>query len=430
MQAPRLIWTYARMRTRRFSSRDELEEHQSLRLERFSHKVLKKSPWFAQYAHLHHDAWPLMDKGTMVAHFDAMNTAGLRFDDVMACALRAEQSRDFSPTLRGFSIGLSSGTSGSRGVFVASPAERATWAGALLAKLLPNAVTQRERVALFLRANNQLYTTVGSRWLSFDFFDLFKPFDLLIAQLSAFRPTIIVAPAQVLREIAIAIQEGRLPRPPTRVISVAEVLDPLDRALLAEVFGRVDEVYQATEGFLGATCAHGTLHLNEEFVHVERHWLDEKRFVPVITDFTRSTQPIVRYRLDDILSVRGSPCSCGNPALAIDQIEGRCDDTLVLPGRDGASRRVFADVCARALAQSLPLHADYRLTQTAPLALSLAVDGCHAVGALAVCQHHLVDVFARLGVATEALAWTLSPVVPASDLTQKRRRIVRAREAR
>lgn len=32
-----------------------------------------------------------------------------------------------------------------------------------------------------------------------------------------------------------------------------------------QVFPAVGEVYQATEGFLAASCAHGTLHLNEEF---------------------------------------------------------------------------------------------------------------------------------------------------------------------
>jgi putative adenylate-forming enzyme len=217
------------------------------------------------------------------------------------------------------------------------------------------------------------------------------------------------------------------------VIAVAEVLEPLDRVLLAGTFGRVDEVYQATEGFLGATCAHGTLHLNEELVHVEPQWLDDTRFVPIITDFTRATQPIVRYRLDDVLAVRPTPCPCGNPALAIERIEGRCDDMLVLPGSDGAPRTVFADVCARAFAQALPLHADYRLTQTAPAALVLEVDaGAASSGAdaLAACRKHLVDVFARLGVATDALTWTLIPTLPARDFAHKRRRIVRTREAR
>jgi hypothetical protein len=37
--------------------------------------------------------------------------------------------------------------------------------------------------------------------------------------------------------------------------------------------------------------------------YIEKDWIDEKsgRFSPIITDFNRKTQPIIRYKLDDIL---------------------------------------------------------------------------------------------------------------------------------
>ncbi len=88
---------------------------------------------------------------------------------------------------------------------------------------------------------------------------------------------------------------------------MAEVLDPLDRQRIEAAFAvRVEQIYQATEGFLGATCEHGVIHLNEEFLIVEREWVDEARtrFVPVITDLYRSSQPIIRYRLNDVLVPR------------------------------------------------------------------------------------------------------------------------------
>ena len=90
------------------------------------------------------------------------------------------------------------------------------------------------------------------------------------------------------------------------------MLEEQDRRLLMQVFPAVGEVYQATEGFLAASCAHGTLHLNEEFLHIEPQWIDEQRFTPLITDFTRSTQPIVRYRLDDVLVLRRNPARAGS----------------------------------------------------------------------------------------------------------------------
>jgi len=423
MQVLRLLWAYGRTRARRFADRAALERYQLRQLERLKTRVLARSPYFRALLHTPLQAWPMMDKASMMRNFDRMNTAGLRLDEVLACAKRAETTRDFKPMLGRYSVGLSSGTSGGRGVFVVSNEERATWAGVMLAKLLPCGLLRRERIALFLRANNNLYSAVRTPWLSFQFFDLFQPFDALLDQVNAYRPTLVVAPAQVLCALALAERKGRVALRPARVISAAEVLEPMDRRLLEDVFGPPGEVYQATEGFLGATCRHGVMHLNEEFVHVEPQWIDETRFVPIITDFTRSTQPIVRYRLDDVLVRRAEACPCGHPAMAIERIEGRCDDMLVLPGCGGEPLTVFADVCARALAQALPPTADYRLLQTAADALTLQVPDDPE--ALQRCHAHLVAVFDRLGVAVRQLRWTLSTQRSSADFTTKRRRIMR-----
>jgi putative adenylate-forming enzyme len=417
---PTVLWHYLRTRHRRFADRAALERHQARAMRRFAHKVLTRSPYWQAHVHKPFAQWPEMNKALMMASFDQLNTAGLRLADVQACALQAEATRNFAPTVGPYSVGLSSGTSGQRAVFVVSPQERAQWAGCMLAKVLPRGLMAGERVALLLRANNQLYQTVQNPWLAFRFFDLFAPFDALLAQLAAYRPSIVVAPAQVLRALALAEQAGHITLPGLRVISAAEVLEPQDRALLHSRFAAVGEVYQATEGFLAATCEHGTLHLNEEFVHVEPQWLDDTRFVPLITDFTRRTQPIVRYRLDDILVARHEPCACGRVTRALAAIEGRCDDLLRLPAVQGGTVPVFADVLARALAQCLPLQADYRLVQTGPAALALHV----AEPIVAQRAHtHLQAVMAGLGVATEALHWQLLGTLPPLNARHKRRRI-------
>ncbi|WP_411886081.1 F390 synthetase-related protein [Polaromonas sp. YR568] len=424
----RLFWlllAYWQTRRLHFADRAVLRAYQARQLEKFTRKLCRRSVYFAPYRRLPLDRWPSMDKASMLANFDTMNTAGLTLDNVMAEAQAAERSRDFTPTVAGITVGLSSGTSAQRGAFAVSDREKARWAGILLAKALPDGLLAGERAALFLRANSNLYTAVRSRWLSLRFFDLFLPFETHIAALQAYRPTIIVAPAQVLRELAVAVLAGRLalhPRP-KRVISVAEVLEPQDRALIERAFGPMHQVYQATEGFLASTCEHGVLHLNEEFVHIEPEWLDgdQRRFVPVITDFSRLTQPIVRYRLGDVLAARATPCACGRVTRAIDHIEGRCDDMLHLPGADGKPMPVFADALSRALAQSLPADADYRLLQTG--ASSLTLHAQLTAPALQAVRAHLNAALAQLGVATSALSWTLSRDVPAFDPTQKRRRI-------
>jgi putative adenylate-forming enzyme len=418
-----VLWAYRQAKRLTFDSRAALEHHQQRRWERFTATVLARSPYFSPFVGQPLQAWPLMSKPVMMAHFDGMNTAGLQLAEVLACAQEAEHTRDFSQTVRGFSVGLSSGTSGSRGVFVVSPGEQARWAGVMLARLLPRGLFAGERVALFLRADNRLYGAVRSPWLSFEFFDLMAPPAQHAERLARYAPTIVVGPAQVLRPLACARQEGRLDIQPRQLISGAEVLEPFDRDFLARSLGPVSEVYQATEGFLGSTCAHGTMHLNESYLIVEPQWLDADRFVPVITDFTRTTQPVIRYRLDDILVRRKTPCPCGSHEMAIERVEGRCDDMLRLPGRNGSTVEVFADGLSRAIAQALPVSADYRLVQTGKAHLALHVDGTAQV--LEACRAHLEGFLARQEVEISQLAWSLHPGIPPVDFMTKRRRIVR-----
>lgn len=423
-----VLSAYWQTKRLRFESRAALEHHQQRRLREFASTWLARSPYFARYVNQPLHTWPTMTKAVMMEHFDQINTAQLKLADVLTNALQAERSRDFSQTVRGYSVGLSSGTSGSRGVFVVSPAEQAKWAGAMLARLLPRGLFAGERVALFLRANSNLYSAVRSPWLTFEFFDLMAPLAQQFERLERYAPTIVVGPAQALRALAEATVAGELAIRPRKVISGAEVLEPFDREFLVQSLGPVGEVYQATEGFLGATCSHGTLHLNEAHIHIEPQWLDERRFVPLITDFTRTTQPIVRYRLDDILVKRAVSCPCGSHEMALERIEGRCDDLLRLPGRDGGTVDVFADGLSRAIAQTLPLAGDYRLVQTGKAHLAFYVDGMH--DGLATCKTHLDHFLARQGVETSQLAWTLSPTLPPVDFGAKRRRIVRREETR
>jgi putative adenylate-forming enzyme len=422
----RVLWSYWATRRLRFDTRASLERHQQIMLRRFIHGPLARSPYFSPYRADAFETWPIISKSVMMSHFDSINTAGLRLADVLTCAMHAEHSRDFTPTVTGYSVGLSSGTSGSRGVFVVSREEQAAWAGVLLARLLPRGIFAGERVALFLRANNNLYGAVRTPWLTFEFFDLLAPMSDHLERLERYAPTIIVGPAQVLRALAELRLAGRLQIAPRKVLSGAEVLEAFDRALLEKAFGSVGEVYQATEGFLGATCSHGTLHLNEAHLLIEPQWLDQHRFVPLVTDFSRRTQPIVRYRLDDILIKRATPCPCGSHEMALAGIEGRCDDMLKLPGRDGTILSVFADGLSRAIAQSLSLDADYRLIQTGASHLTLLVDACP--DQLNACRNRLEAHLARQRVDIARLQWTTNAETLPVDLTAKRRRIVRHAE--
>lgn len=421
---PWLLAAYWRTRGLHFESRAALEVHQARGLDRLARDLSARSLWFAQLSQLPPTHWPTMDKTALMTHFDRMNTRGLTLSEVMTTALQAERSRDFRPQLHGHTVGLSSGTTGQRGVFVVSARERAEWAGVMLARMLPHGLTRPTKVALFLRANSRLYDTVQTPCLGLRFFDLFEPWPRLMQALRHYQPQVLVAPAQALRQLAVAQLDQGLDLQPLRVISAAEVLLPQDRALVEQAFGPVHEVYQATEGFLASTCDRGTLHLHEEHLWFEAEWLDaeQHRFVPRVTDLRRRVQPIVRYRLDDVL-VAGPACACGRVTRTLVRIEGRCNDQLILPGRDGRPLTVFADVVQRALAQSLPWRADYQLDQTGPNSLALHVDAPADI--LAQARSRLQQVLAEAGVATDALHWEAGGEPPAWNATAKRRHIRR-----
>lgn len=143
------------------------------------------------------------------------------------------------------------------------------------------------------------------------------------------------------------------------------------------MFGQiVHQVYQCTEGFLGITCKHGTLHLNEDLVAIQKEYLDleTKKFMPIITDFHRTTQPILRYRLDDILTERQTPCPCGSVMTAIEQIEGRRDDIFYFPHQtQNTLVPVFPDFIRRAIITASAVIQDYTVVQKSPQHLEIAL---------------------------------------------------------
>jgi len=355
-----------------------------------------------------------------MANFDTINTIGARHNEALALAEQAERDRDFAPTLpKGVAVGLSTGTSGKRGLFLVSPAERRRWAGVMIAKLLPVRPLSARRVAFFLRANSRLYQSAQqSRRIAFHFFDMLEPLETALPQLEALAPHILIAPPSVLRLLAEAQSAGKLHLALERVISIAEVLHEDDRAPIAAAFNApLGEVYQATEGALAMTCERGALHLNEAFVHFEEDWLDDTRFSPIVSDLTRETQPVLRYRLDDILRLAPSPCACGRASRTIAAIEGRCDDICVFLDATGAPVRVFPDFITRAILGADPAIADFRVVQHAPGALIVSLNGGNA---------------ARVHAGLTALAQMLHAAAPAitfepyrPDSAPKRRRVTR-----
>ena len=101
--------------------------------------------------------YPIVDKEFMMEHFQEINTVGIGREEAEEFAVRAERERNFLPKLRGVTVGLSSGTSGKRGIFLVSDEERVRWAGYILAKFLPVRIWEKCSIGFFMRADSNLY---------------------------------------------------------------------------------------------------------------------------------------------------------------------------------------------------------------------------------------------------------------------------------
>ncbi len=313
--------------------------------------------------------FPISDKRVMAEDFDSSNTSGLKASDILPLATNAERSRDFSCRLKGYSIGLSSGTSGKRSIFISSHNENDFWAGALLARILRSPLSSLRRIGFYHRANSTLYSHLNIGLIQVRFFDLLTDIPTLLDQTNLYQPKMLVGPPAMLRALAEAQKSGRIDISPARIFSIAEQLDELDKRYVEQVFNfKLDQLYIATEGFIAASCQFGQLHLCEDQMVVQEEPIpgDPSRFIPILTDFNRRTQPIIRYRLNDVLIRSKQVCPCGSIFRIIERIEGRCDDQLVLKSKSAGATDilVFPDFIRSAIISDSSIEA-FHVRQTA-----------------------------------------------------------------
>ena len=355
-----ILMTYLKYKRMHFKNRDELERYQKKQITKQLDFVTSRSGFYGSYKGKPLEELPLMDKKQMMDNFDELNTVGTNREEAMKLAIDSERSRDFSEKLNHITVGLSSGTSDTRGIFLVSDKEKDMWAGYILSKVLYGSILDKYEVAFFMRANSNLYESVSSSNIHFVFYDIYQSVEDNIRRLIEQKPDIIVGQPSILLDLCRYAKDLH----PKKVISIAEVLEDSDREIICRSFNVdvIHQVYQCTEGCLATTCDQGTIHLNEDIVFFEKEYLDEKRFVPVITDFTRTSQPIIRYRLNDILVERKDRCPCGSCFTALERIEGREDDVFVFDGKENEEIKVFPDFIRRLVMFSGDV-GDYRIVQ-------------------------------------------------------------------
>ena len=112
----------------RLSSREQIRRHQDRQCVRLAQHALETIPFYGKASPCFEDL-PIIDKALQQSRFEEFNQPRVSLDEVIKAI---EAGYDL---VRGHFVGQSTGTSGNRGRFVISAAERFVWLGTLLVQI-------------------------------------------------------------------------------------------------------------------------------------------------------------------------------------------------------------------------------------------------------------------------------------------------------
>lgn len=382
----------------------------------------KKARRIAQYAVRHSkyfrelydgfdldDVWslPTTDKRTMMENLTDYNTVGFTKEELLRFCAEVEQSRDFGKRLWGMNIGMSSGTSGNKGVIITTPREEKYLKAAFFARFaFPGG--EKLNLAFILRVSTPAFNInrFGHR---LTYISQLNRVEAMVERLHRVEPNVISAPPSMLRILAKEAREGRLSVRPKLLVSYAEILYPEVKRELEEVFGcPVHQIYQCSEGAIAISCKEGSLHINEDLMAVQTLDADGEPTPPgvpchkmIVTDLHKTSQPVIRFELNDIITISENRCGCGSAFRVIEEVQGRADD-LFWARRvdDGEWQFIFPDYIRRAIIGSSDEIEEYQAVQGSPdgvlVRLVMAV-GADEGGIRAEVAESIRGVFAAYG---------------------------------
>lgn len=157
-----------------------------------------------------------------------------------------------------------------------------------------------------------------------------------------FRPKVVLAYARSMALLARYIRDHQMQAyQPKSIVTSAEVLSDVERALIEDVFGcPVFNRYGCREvSVVASECSqHSGLHIMAEGLYVEvvrdgRQARVGELGAVLVTDLLNLAMPLIRYRIGDLAIQDDTPCPCGRGLPRLRSVEGRVTDFLV--GVDG-----------------------------------------------------------------------------------------------
>lgn len=324
---------------------------------------------------------PVINKQIMMEHFDELNTCGLRLSEVKEYALGKERNKDYNGYYKGrYVIGLSSGTSGNKGLYITPKAITRRLPAVFLAR---SGISLRRlpfRILFLLRVFSQGFADIHSPLIDLTYLSTMEPVDRIIRVMNEKKVNILLAPPSLLR--LLIPYRDQIAAPLKIIVSCAEVLEKEEKQRLKVVFGTpVVEIYQASEGPIASPCRCGSLHINEDIVLVELYdtlgnpveKADQVASRMLVTNLVNFAQPLIRYEMNDLI-VLDEPCSCGSSFRVIKKVLGRNDDVIYLQRKNKELQHLFPDLMARWIITTSDNIREFKVIQNSPTTLEVILD--------------------------------------------------------
>jgi putative adenylate-forming enzyme len=373
---------------RRFYTEKQIKNYQERELRKLISLSIRNSPFYRErfngidIQHLS-DLMKVspINKAIMMGQFDRLNTVGLLREEVQNYAVQKELDHDYLGYYKDrYVIGLSSGTSGNKGLYV-TPRELTAKLpfvflarGGIPLRYLPF------RILFCLRVFGQGFEDINSPIVKLAYCSTMTPIQEIVELINTKHINILMAPPSLIRLLLPVHKQIKVQI--KQIVCYAEVLEKEEKERFSKVFNTgVVEIYQASEGQIASACSHGTLHINEDMVIVELrddkgNIVDQPGVVAshmYVTNLVNAAQPLIRYEMNDLIAL-GKPCACGSKFRTIDHILGRNDDILHFKTTDGKDQTVFPDLFSRWIITTSDAIREYQVIQKDAHSVEVHID--------------------------------------------------------
>lgn len=217
--------------------------------------------------------------------------------------------------------------------------------------------------------------------------NLSDPFEDNLKKLEEFQPNFITAYVHVLEQLARAAKQGKTTLAKNGqlelVIAISEPLPPDTQKFIEENLGvPVANHYamgECPQLSLGCPLGKGA-HVNSDMAILENV---DANYQPVplgkpgakvlLTNLMNFTQPIIRYEIDDVITLSPDPCPCGNKLPLISSIAGRSNDQFWVTDHKGENLEMTNFIFKDAFLLLFDL-AEFQVTQTGPNQFRILVE--------------------------------------------------------